>query len=57
MEMMAMADINDYLDGLDIKFSEQEKQLADILLKVGNTAVRTFVRIANICIVGNIAKC
>ena len=25
-----MADINDYLDGLDIKFSEQEKQLADI---------------------------
>lgn len=30
MEMMAMADINDYLDGLDIKFSEQEKQLADI---------------------------
>lgn len=30
MEMMAMADINEYLDGLDIKFSEQEKQLADI---------------------------
>lgn len=25
-----MADINEYLDGLDIKFSEQEKQLADI---------------------------
>lgn len=25
-----MADIYDYLDGLDIKFSEREKQLADI---------------------------
>ncbi len=25
-----MADINEYLDGLEIKFSEQEKQLADI---------------------------
>lgn len=25
-----MANINKYLDGLDIKFSEQEKQLADI---------------------------
>ena len=25
-----MADINEYLDGLDMKFSEQEKQLADI---------------------------
>lgn len=28
-----MADINDYLDGLDIKFSEQEKQLADIFVE------------------------